>query len=187
MRTAEFVLVLPAIYVVLALRAALPLVVPPTTVFVMMTGILALVGWPHVARGVRGIVAAEARREYAIAAASLGASRARLLFRHLHPASFGFVAVQTTLLVPAFILAEATLSYVALGFPDQVPSWGTMLREAASVATLVDFPWALAPAAAIVLVALACNLILQAGSPARQPRWGAEGGDRRSFGGGRLI
>lgn len=174
MRTAEFVLVLPAIYVVLALRAALPLVVPPTTVFVMMTGILALVGWPHVARGVRGIVAAEARREYAIAAASLGASRARLLFRHLLPASFGFVAVQTTLLVPAFILAEATLSYVALGFPDQVPSWGTMLREAASVATLVDFPWALAPAAAIVLVALAFNLILQ-------------GGNRRSFGGGRLI
>ena len=193
MRTAEFVLVLPAIYVVLALRAALPLVVPPATLFVMMTAILALVGWPHVARGVRGIVAAEARREYAVAATSLGASRTRLLFRHLLPASFGFVAVQTTLLVPAFILAEATLSYVALGFPDQVPSWGTMLREAASVATLVDFPWALAPAAAIVVVALACNLVLQAGPPTRaphtaaargtrtrQPRWGAVGADSAS-------
>ena len=54
--------------------------------------------------------------------------------RHLLPACLGYLAVQTTLLVPAFVLAEATLSYVGLGFPDDVPSWGTMLSDAANVA-----------------------------------------------------
>ena len=174
MRVAEFVLVLPAIYVVLALRAALPLVLPASTIFLLMAGILALVGWPYVARGVRGIVAAEARRDYAVAARSLGAGLSRLLFRHLLPASFGFIAVQATLLVPAFILAEATLSYVGLGFPDPVPSWGSMLHDASDVITIVDFPWALAPAAAIFAVVLAVNLIVQG-----RPAVSIPGADRR--------
>jgi peptide/nickel transport system permease protein len=165
MRVAEFVLVLPAIYVILALRAALPLVLPASTIFLLMAGILALVGWPYVARGVRGIVAAEARRDYAVAARSLGAGQARLLFRHLLPASFGFLAVQATLLVPAFILAEATLSFVGLGFPDPAPSWGSMLHDASDIVTISQFPWALAPAAAIFAVVLAVNLIVQGRSP----------------------
>ena len=177
MRVAEFVLVLPAIYVVLALRAALPLVLPASTVFLLMAGILALVGWPYVARGVRGIVAAEARQDYAAAARSLGAGEARLLVRHLLPASFGFLAVQATLLVPAFILAEATLSFVGLGFSDAVPSWGSMLRDASDVVAMVQFPWALAPAAAIFAVVLAVNLLVQGRTPvsvsgAERPRAG---------------
>jgi peptide/nickel transport system permease protein len=161
MRFAEFLLILPTMYVVLVLRAALPLVLPAWVVFALMAGIFALVGWPTVARGVRAIVAAERRREYALAASSLGAGHARLLFRHLLPASFGFVATQATLLLPAFILSEATLSYVGLGFPDPIPSWGSMLQDGAKVTNLADFPWTLSPAAAIFLVVLALNLVLQ--------------------------
>jgi peptide/nickel transport system permease protein len=161
MRSAEFILVLPTMYVVLVLRAALPLVLPSWAVFALMAGIFALVGWPTVARGVRAIVAAERRREYALAAVSLGASHTRLLFRHLLPASAGFVATQATLLLPAFILAEATLSYVGLGFADPIPSWGAMLQDGAKVTNLADFPWTLWPAAAIFLVVLALNLVVQ--------------------------
>lgn len=161
MRVSEFVLVLPAIYVVLALRAVMPLVLPATTVFVLMAGILALVGWPYVARGVRTAIGAERQRDYSLAAVSLGAGHSRLLFKHLLPASGGFLAVQATVLLPAFILAEATLSYVGLGFPDPVPSWGSMLHDAASVSSIVEFPWTLAPAGAIFLVVLAFNLIVQ--------------------------
>jgi peptide/nickel transport system permease protein len=161
MRIGDLVLVLPAIYVVLALRAVMPLVLPPSTVFLSMTAILALVGWPFVARGVRATIQAERRREYASAAVSLGASHMRLLFRHLLPASTGFLAVQATLLVPAFVLAEATLSYVGLGFPEPVPSWGSMLQDAADVVSIAAFPWMLAPAAAIFLVVLAFNLLFQ--------------------------
>lgn len=161
MRIADFVLVLPALYVVLVLRAVLPLVLTPVVVFVVMAAIFALVGWPLVARGVRAIVARECGREYVLAARSLGAGPARLLARHLLPACGGHVAVQASLLLPAFILAEATLSYLALGFPDTHPSWGTMLAEAANVNALVRFPWTLAPAVAILTVTLATNVLLQ--------------------------
>lgn len=161
MRLAEFILVLPAIYVVLALRAVLPLALASWAVFGLMAGIFALVGWPFVARGVRTIVAAERRREYAEAAVAIGASHARVLVRHLLPASAGFLATQATLLLPAFILAEATLSFVGLGFPEPTPSWGSMLQEAASVTTIADFPWTLSPAAAIFVVVLALNLVMQ--------------------------
>ena len=112
-------------------------------------------------RGVRGIVRTERRLEYAVAATSLGAGHARLLARHLLPATRGFLAVQLTLLVPAFILAEATLSYVGFGFPDTAATWGTMLHEAASVSTFDRFPWLLTPGIAIFLMTLGVNLWLQ--------------------------
>jgi peptide/nickel transport system permease protein len=70
---------------------------------------------------------------------------------HLLPATRGFLGVQATLLVPGFVLAEATISFAGLGFAAPTPSWGAMLQEAASARTLVDAPWLLAPAAALVL------------------------------------
>jgi peptide/nickel transport system permease protein len=158
MRLSDFVIVLPAMYVVLSLRAALPLVLPPAQVFALVAGILALVGWPIVARGVRAIVAGERERDYAQAALALGAGRARLLLRHLLPAAHGFLAAQAALLAAAFILAEATLSYVGLGFPDPSVSWGVMLQEAANVSAMADAPWTLAPAAGIFLLVLGVNL-----------------------------
>lgn len=160
MRFGEFVIVLPGIYVVLALRMLLPLVLTPGEVFALISGILALAGWPFVARGVRAIVQAERGRDYCAAAVSLGAGRVRVLARHLLPATAGFLGVQVTILLPAFILAEATLSYVGLGFSAPVASWGAMLRDEAGTTTLTEFPWTLAPAAAIFVVVLACNLLV---------------------------
>jgi peptide/nickel transport system permease protein len=167
MRMADFVLALPTVYVVLALRAAMPLVLTTAQVFWTMVIVMAAVGWPLPARGVRAVVAAERTREYAEAARALGASRTRLLLRHLLPAARGFLIVQTTLLLPAFVLAEATLSFVGLGFGEPTPSWGAMLREAGSGRVMVEAPWLLAPALAIVACALAINLI--AGGSARSP------------------
>lgn len=160
-RFSDFVLVLPAIYVVLALRAVMPLVLPPGQVFALLAGIFALVGWPVVARGVRGIIASEREREYVTAGRAAGAGPLRLLAVHLMPAARGYLLTQATLLLPAFILAEATLSYVGLGFPDSVPTWGTMLYNASNVALVGEAPWMLAPAAAIFLVVLAVNLVVQ--------------------------
>jgi peptide/nickel transport system permease protein len=159
-RVTEFVLVLPAIYVALSLRAVMPLVLSATTVFLLLTGIFTLLGWPVVARGVRAIVLAERERDYAMAARAAGASGARLLVQHLLPAAGGYILTQATLLFPAFILAEATMSFVGLGFPSDVATWGTMLQDA-NVATLGDAPWALAPAGAIFLVVLGVNLVVQ--------------------------
>ena len=159
MRLADLVMVLPAIYVVLALRAVLPLVLPTAALFWMLVVLLGVVGWPFVARGVRAIVAAERRREYVLAAVALGAGPARILLRHLLPATTGFLRVQVTLLLPAFILAEATLSYVGLGFAPPAASWGVMLQEASNIRAIADFPWLLSPAAAIIAVVLGVNLV----------------------------
>jgi peptide/nickel transport system permease protein len=169
MRAADFVLVLPVIYVVLVLRALLPLVLAPETVFVLMTAIFTLVGWPFVARGVRGILAIEREREYVAAARALGASGTRIVLRHLLPACGGHVLTQATLLMPAFILAEATLSYVGLGFPEQIATWGTMLREAANLSAMTRFPWTLTPALAIFAVVFSANVILQSDGIGDQP------------------
>ena len=164
MRLADLVMVLPTIYVVLALRAVLPLVLPTAAIFWMLVVLLAVVGWPFVARGVRAIVAAERRQEYALAAVALGAGPVRILLRHLLPATTGFLRVQVTLLLPAFILAEATLSYVGLGFAPPAASWGVMLQEATNIRAIADFPWLLSPAVAIIAVVLGVNLVTGAGS-----------------------
>jgi peptide/nickel transport system permease protein len=164
-KAGDLLLVLPLLYAVVALRAALPLVLPLGAVVATLAAIFVGLGWPRVARGVRAIVAAEAQQEHVLAARALGASRWRILSRHLLPACGGFLAVQTALLVPTFVLAEATLSYVGLGFPDGVPSWGTALTDAASVASLTRAPWTLTPAVAIFAVVLVTNLLLD---PARE-------------------
>jgi peptide/nickel transport system permease protein len=150
MRLADLVIVLPGIYVVLALRGALPLVLSDSQVFGGLVAVLALVGWPVVARGVRGILTVERQAQYAEAARAAGASPWRLIARHLLPATRGFLGVQATVLVPAFVMAEATLSYVGLGFAPPTPSWGVMLLDAGAVQITADAPWLLAPAAAIV-------------------------------------
>jgi peptide/nickel transport system permease protein len=159
MMAADFVLVLPAIYVVLVLRAALPLVLTVPQVFVTLTLVLAAAGWPVAARGVRAVVSAERQKEYAEAAHALGAGRLRILRRHLLPATAPFLASIATLMLPAFVLAEATVSLVGLGFPDPAATWGVMLRDASQGGALVDAPWLLAPAMAIALTVLSLHLL----------------------------
>jgi peptide/nickel transport system permease protein len=159
-RTSEFVLVLPTIYVVLALRAVMPEVVPASQVFGLLVMIFTLLGWPLVARGVRAIAASERHRDYVAAARAIGASPLRIVLRHVLPAALGYAMVQATLLLPAFILSESTMSYVGLGFPASAPTWGTMLQEASRSLLSVHI-WTLTPAAAIFVVVLAVNLLVQ--------------------------
>ena len=158
MRAAELVLVLPVLYVVLAARATLPDTLPASTVFALTTTVLTLLGWPMVARGVRAIVAREAMTEFAVAARAMGASPLRIVWHHLAPATLGFLRTQALQLVPAAILAETTLSFAGLGFSPNAPSWGTLLHDAADIAVVVDAPWLLAAAGAVVAVVLAINL-----------------------------
>jgi peptide/nickel transport system permease protein len=159
MRAADLGAVLPAIYIVVALRSALPLVLPVSTTIAIVIAILALVGTPWVARGVRSIVAAERESAYAEAARAAGASPWRVLVRHLLPATRGYVVTQATLLFPAIVVAEATLSFVGLGLPDTVPSWGTALQETANVAALAAFPWILLPALGVFAVTWCMNTL----------------------------
>jgi peptide/nickel transport system permease protein len=165
MAVADFMLVLPAVYLVLVLRAVLPLSLRWTTIFVLMAGLFAAAGWPRVARGVRGIVATERTKDYAQAARALGAGTFRLM-RHLLPAASGFIAVELVLLVPAMLVAEVTLSFLGFGFPPDVPSWGTMLQDLSKVQRIPTSPWLTAPAAMLFVVVLGLQFV--AGSRAER-------------------
>jgi peptide/nickel transport system permease protein len=165
MRGADLMLVLPAIYLAIVLRATMPLVLSTSQVFWTLAGVLMLAGWPHPARGVRAVIAGERVKEYAEAARALGAGSWRILLRHLLPATRPFLGVQLTLLLPAFIVSEATLSFVGFGFAEPTPSWGVMLQDAAQAGALADAPWLLAPAGAIVICVLALHLLAE--SPTR--------------------
>ena len=74
------------------------------------------------------------------------------------------MVVSVTTTEVAFILAEATLSYVGLGFAPPAASWGVMLQEASNIRAIAHFPWLLSPAAAIIAVVLGVNLVTGAGS-----------------------
>jgi peptide/nickel transport system permease protein len=157
MLAADFVIVLPGAYLVLVLRSVLPIVLEPAEIFAWMAVVFAFAGWPHVARGVRAIVAAERAREYAEAARASGAGQLRLMSQ-LVPAARGFLLVELVLLVPALLVAEVTVSFLGLGFPEHAASWGTMLQDAAQVTVLSRAPWVLAPAFAVFVVTLALHL-----------------------------
>lgn len=166
---ADLVVVLPLLYVVITLRASMPLVLDPAPVFWTMVAVMGLATWPVPARGVRAIVAAERNQPYAESAYAVGAGPLRILLRHLLPAAAGHLGIQGLLLFPAFIFAEATLSFVGLGFAEPTPSWGIMLHDAAGVAAITEAPWLMTPAAAIVLTVVAIQLVIR-GSEATLPR-----------------
>jgi peptide/nickel transport system permease protein len=132
--------------------------------------LLAMSGRPHDARGVRAIVASERSREYAEAARAAGAGSWRLA-RHLLPAARGFLTVELILLVPALLVAEATISYLGFGFPEVSGSWGAMLQDAANGRVVVAAPWLLAPAVGIFVIVLATQLIAGARVTAGEIRW----------------
>ena len=157
---ADFTIVLPMTYAVMTLRAAMPLSLSPATIFWTMAVVMALATWPLPARGVRAILLAERAKGYAEAAYAAGGTPLRILLRHLLPAAAGHVAIQGLLLFPAFIFAEATLSFVGLGFAEPSASWGVMLQDAARVSSMVEAPWLLSPAVAIVLTVLATRMLI---------------------------
>jgi peptide/nickel transport system permease protein len=164
MRFAEFVLVLPAIYVALALRGSMPLALPASQVFLTLAVVFGAIGWPAAARGVRGIIHIERRQEYAEAAYAIGMPSWLVMMRHLLPSTFGFLAVQATILVPAFVMAEAALSLVGFGFAPPSASWGTMIEELGTGGAAAEAPWLLAPVAGIALTIL----FLQASSTTKR-------------------
>lgn len=166
---ADFVIVLPMLYAVVTLRAAMPLVMDNRTIFWTMAGVMALASWPLPARGARAIVAAERRKEYVEAAYAVGGSPLRILLRHVLPAAGSHLATQGFLLFPAFIFAEATLSFLGLGFAEPLASWGVMLQDAGRISAMTEAPWLLAPAGALVLTVLGVHLAL-AGRPHNNAR-----------------
>jgi peptide/nickel transport system permease protein len=155
MRVSEVFLALPWIYLLLALRAFLPLRVDPADAFFLLVGVIGFVGWARPARLVRGVVLSARERTFVLAARGFGASNSYLLRRHALPPALGVLLTQAALLVPQYILAEVTLSFLGLGVADPVPSWGNMLADLQQYHVLTSYWWMLIPGFALLPVFLA--------------------------------
>jgi peptide/nickel transport system permease protein len=150
MRGAELFLALPWLYLLLGVRAFLPLHISPTQAFFLLVAIIGTVGWVRPARIVRGVVLSARERGFVLAARGFGASSWYLLRRHILPLTWSVVLTQATILIPQYIVAEVTLSFLGLGVGEPVPSWGNMLAEARQYHSLIAHTWMLAPGLATV-------------------------------------
>ena len=159
MRAGELVMALPWLYLLLAVRAFLPLHITSVQAFFLIVVIIGGVGWVRPARLIRGVVLSARERGFVLAARGFGASDAYLIRRHILPLTAGVVLTQATVLIPQYILAEVALSFLGLGVAEPVPSWGNMLAEAQQYHSLVAHPWMLAPGFAIIPVLLAYLLL----------------------------
>jgi peptide/nickel transport system permease protein len=151
---------LPLLLLIIYLfRDALTQVVGPELgVFILIVIIIGGFNWMQVARLVRAQFFSLREKEFVEAARALGASRLRLVLRHILPNAMGPVIVAATIDIAAAIIAESTLSFLGLGFPPDVPTWGRLLFDAKDN---LDFAphWAIFPGAMIFLTVLSINFI----------------------------
>jgi peptide/nickel transport system permease protein len=154
MAASELFLALPWFYFLIGVRAFLPLHISPEKAFLLLVGIIGLIGWARPARLIRGIVLSARSRNYVLAAMGFGASGSYLLRRHILPEAYGVLLTQAALLIPQYIAAEATLSFFGLGISEPTPSWGNMLSALQQYHVLVSYTWLLAPAAALVITSV---------------------------------
>jgi len=150
MRGAELFLALPWLYLLFAIRAFLPLQIGPAQAFLLLIVVIGLVGWARPARLVRGVVLSARERDYVRAAKGFGATDIYLLRRHVLPQTFGVLLTQAAILVPQYILAEVTLSFLGLGVGEPVPSWGNMLASLQQYYVLASYWWMFLPGFALV-------------------------------------
>ncbi len=120
--------------------------------------IITLVGWPTVARLVRGATLSLREREFVLAARAQGASGLRIMLRHILPNAVSPIIVATTLSVGYIILFESVLSFLGLGIQPPLPSWGNMLNNAQEL--IYEAPaLAFYPGALIFLTVIAFNFL----------------------------
>lgn len=158
-RLIEIVRAFPSIPLWMALSAAVPQGWSQLKTYFAITIILSLIGWTWLARQLRGQVLAIRQSDYVVAARVAGASDARIIFRHLIPATFGQIIVVATLSLPAMILAETALSFLGLGLRPPTTSWGVLLQEVQNLESLALYPWVFSPAFFIVVVILAFSFL----------------------------
>ncbi|HTR88055.1 MAG TPA: ABC transporter permease [Reyranella sp.] len=127
-------------------------------IFLMIVLVIGGLRWMQVARLVRAQILSIREKEFIEAARALGASKMRQVVRHILPNALGPVIVAGTIDVAAAIIAESTLSFLGLGFPPDIPTWGRVLFDAKDTIDVAPH-WAIFAGAAIFLAVLSINFI----------------------------
>lgn len=163
MRGVEFLMAIPSLYLLLALRSALAdrfSALGSDGMFLMIIVILALVGWAGTARILRGLSLSLSRQQFVLAAESMGQRPLTILLRHILPNLSSYLLVAATLAIPGYILGEAALSFLGLGIQEPATSWGLMLSQAQDIKVFyLNFWWLLSPGVAILVTVMAFNIL----------------------------
>ena len=148
-RVGDIFFAIPTVLGAIVLMSVLPAATPVTIAFV-----LSIFAWPQIARIMRGAVLSASNSDYVMASTALGVSKFRILLRHVIPNAIAPVIVIATVSLGTFIVAEATLSFLGIGLPGTVMSWGNDIGTAQT--SIVTSPQVLLyPAAALSITVLA--------------------------------
>ena len=160
MRVSEFFILIPGLYMILFLRSVLSYEMDSGQSFVVITAILAFVGWPGTARLIRGMVHSIKTEDFVAAARLQGIPPLVIVVTQIIPQIASILIVSVALGIPGFILAETALSFLGLGIADPSVSWGSMLnRNVTSLGNLRSFPWFLYPGVALLITTLSFSFL----------------------------
>jgi len=159
MRLCELIMSIPALYLIISLRATFPPGMSSSQVYTMIIVILSFIGWAGMARVIRGMTLSLREQQFVLAARAIGQSPLKIIVRHILPNTFSYVIVAATLSVPYYILGEVVLSFLGVGIQEPNASWGNMLTAAQNTDYLRNYPWLLAPGVAIFITVLAFNFL----------------------------
>jgi peptide/nickel transport system permease protein len=159
MRLCELIMSIPALYLIISLRATFPPSMSSAQIYAMIIVILSFIGWASMARVIRGMTLSLREQQFILAARTLGQSHLKIIVRHILPNTFSYVIVAATLSIPYYILGEVVLSFLGVGIQEPSASWGLMLNAAQNTEYMRNYPWLLAPGAAIFVTVLAFNFL----------------------------
>ncbi|MAQ97004.1 MAG: peptide ABC transporter permease [Chloroflexi bacterium] len=158
-RIIEILRSIPTIPLWMAIAASVPQDWSIIRVYFAITIIIAMFEWTRLAREVRGRFLSLRDEDFVTAAALLGASKVRIIFRHMVPSFMSHIIASSTLMIPFIIISETSLSFLGLGLRPPAISWGVMLQAAQNVQTIALTPWQLIPAAFVIVAVLAFNFL----------------------------
>ncbi len=158
-RIIEILRSIPTIPLWMAIAASVPQDWSIIRVYFAITIIIAMFEWTRLAREVRGRFLSLRDEDFVTAAMLLGASKTRIIFRHMVPSFMSHIIASSTLMIPFIIISETSLSFLGLGLRPPAISWGVMLQAAQNVQTIALTPWQLIPAAFVVVAVLAFNFL----------------------------
>ena len=180
MRLAEFLLSIPGLYLIIALRAYFQTKtflgiggssISSSEMYVIIVIILSGIGWAGQARVIRGMVLSIKEQDFVMAERAMGASTFRILAVHILPNTLSYVIISASIAVPGYILGEVALSFLGVGITPPQVSWGNLLEAGQNLASIKDFPWQLfAPSAAIFMTVMAFNFLGDGLRDALDPR-----------------
>jgi peptide/nickel transport system permease protein len=161
MGATDLFLSLPWLFLLITVRAFLPLNVSPIASVAITFALLGCLGWAAAARVICANARTLAGSEMVVQARATGSSGFRLLWRHIVPNLKPILYAQFWISVPVFILTEANLGILGLGVAEPLPSWGSLLRELESFSTFSAQPWLFAPLILLIVTVSCFHIAMQ--------------------------